>query len=137
MMMNDGDDVDDCCSDNVVNEDDENSNGYEKKLWKILKYGWLRKDGDEDTWSAWHRKWVKSLPEIFDLGMKGALASFPRQIISKIKSTDFQSYPKISYFQFLEEGYFQYQSSMVLNSLSCSSSINIIEPLLSIISSDA
>ena len=93
MMMNDGDDVDDCCSDNVVNEDDENSNGYEKKLWKILKNRWLRKDGDEDTWSAWHRKWVKSLPEIFDLGMKGALASFPRQIISKIKSTDFQSYP--------------------------------------------
>ena len=39
MMMNDGDDVDDCCSDNVVNEDDENSNGYEKKLWKILKNG--------------------------------------------------------------------------------------------------
>ena len=98
MMMNDGDDVDDCCSDNVVNEDDENSNGYEKKLWKILKNGWLRKDGDEDTWSAWHRKWVKSLQEIFDLGMKRALASFPRQIISNIKSTDFQNYPKISYF---------------------------------------
>ena len=31
MMMNDGDDVDDCCDDNVVDGDAENSNGYKKK----------------------------------------------------------------------------------------------------------
>ena len=39
MMMNDGDDVDDCCDDNVVDYDSENSNGDEKKLWQILKNG--------------------------------------------------------------------------------------------------
>ena len=35
MMMNDGDDVDDCCDDNVVDDEAENSNG-DKKLWQIL-----------------------------------------------------------------------------------------------------
>ena len=98
MMMNDGDDVDNCCDDNVVMVVMLKIAMATKKLWQILKNGWLRKDSDEDTWSAWHRKWVKSLPEIFDLGMKGALASFPRQIISNIKSIDFPNYPKISYF---------------------------------------
>ena len=39
MMMNDGGDVDDCCDDNVVDGDAENSNGDCGKLWQILKNG--------------------------------------------------------------------------------------------------
>ena len=39
MMMNDGDDVDDCCDDNVDDDDAENSIGDCGKLWQILKNG--------------------------------------------------------------------------------------------------
>ena len=38
MMMNDGDDLDDCCDDNVVDDDAQNSYGDEKncgKFWRI------------------------------------------------------------------------------------------------------
>ena len=38
MMMNDGDDVDDCCDDNVVDDEAENSNGDEKTVANFVEW---------------------------------------------------------------------------------------------------